>query len=427
MTRSDTDTEGRFGSQSIQDLMGRRPIHPFPARMAPGIAFETLSRSRPLRVLDPMSGSGTVLAVARKCGHRTWGFDLDPLAVLLGKTWTSAIDTKSVERRARDVLRRATARYETLGARDAFPTGATRETKEFVRYWFDRKARRQLEALSTCIARLRDPQVRNALWCAFSRLIITKQSGASLAMDLSHSRPHRAFERAPTLPFDGFARAVSSIAENCLDKRDRNIGPASRVNVGDARRLPLRDQSIDLVLTSPPYLNAIDYLRCSKFTLVWMGYSIDELRVIRAGSVGTEVGLPQAEAGIAGQVLRNLRLRPKLSARMESILTRYIDDMRAAMREVRRVLVPGGQATYVVGENTVRGTFVPNSLIVAELAGDLGLEVLSSRSRDLPPNRRYMPPPGARSASMDARMRCEVVMTLQKTGTMPCGAKSSPR
>jgi len=43
-----------------------------------------------------------------------------------------------------------------------------------------------------------------------------------------------------------------------------------------------------VVLTSPPYLNAIDYMRCSKFSLVWMGHTIRELRNIRADSVGTE-------------------------------------------------------------------------------------------------------------------------------------------
>jgi hypothetical protein len=48
-------------------------------------------------------------------------------------------------------------------------------------------------------ARVHDEATRDVLWCGFSRLIITKSAGASLAMDLSHSRPHKEFTRAPVM------------------------------------------------------------------------------------------------------------------------------------------------------------------------------------------------------------------------------------
>src|SRR2546423_6571083 len=83
--------------QTIFETLGRSPIHPFPARMAPGIALEALGESKTtLRVLDPMAGSGTVLAVARSKGHRAFGIDLDPLAVLLAGVWTRTVDAERV-------------------------------------------------------------------------------------------------------------------------------------------------------------------------------------------------------------------------------------------------------------------------------------------------------------------------------------------
>src|SRR5882724_8500333 len=98
----------RSHNQTIFETLGRRPIHPFPARMAPGIALEALRRrKRPLRVLDPMTGSGTVLAVARHKGHRGVGLDIDPLAVLLSSVWTRTVDTRRVASAAIEVLRRA--------------------------------------------------------------------------------------------------------------------------------------------------------------------------------------------------------------------------------------------------------------------------------------------------------------------------------
>jgi tRNA G10 N-methylase Trm11 len=60
--------------KTVFETLGRHPIHPFPARMAPGIALDALAEAdTPLRVLDPMAGSGTVLAVARSKGHHAVG------------------------------------------------------------------------------------------------------------------------------------------------------------------------------------------------------------------------------------------------------------------------------------------------------------------------------------------------------------------
>ena len=216
------------------------------------------------------------------------------------------------------MLSRARVVFSTLATRDAYPRQADEETRQFVRYWFDDYARRQLASLATAIDRVRDEAVRNVLWCSFSRLIITKQSGASLAMDLAHSRPHKSFERAPTKPFRKFLAAVHRVIENCIDKNSSNRGPATRILEGDARNLPLADASVDLVLTSPPYLNAIDYMRCSKFSLVWMGHSISGLRKIRTDSVGSEASKASVVNGKdICNVMSELRLRPNWRRRMK--------------------------------------------------------------------------------------------------------------
>lgn len=404
--------------KTIYEALGRDSVHPFPARMAPGIALAVISRAKKsLRVLDPMAGSGTVIALARLKRHRAIGIDIDPLAVLISRVWTTSVEVEEAKSKAREVLARAKKIFASMRQCEAYPSQSDRETRQFIAYWFDGYARRQLASLSVAIARVRGEAVRNVLLCALSRLIITKQSGASLAMDLSHSRPHKAFRRAPVKPFRKFLAAVDHVAENCVDKRGDNRGPATRVHLGDARKLPVRDASIDLVVTSPPYLNAIDYIRCSKFSLVWMGYRIPDLRKVRAASVGTET----AQSGLQNDVeiqaiISDLKLKPELGRHDEAILTRYIEDMRQAMGEVTRVLAPGGKAVYVIGENTVRGTYIRTSSIVSEIARLCGLRIEHRRVRALPANRRYLPPPSRASNSdpMDARMRREVVLAFTK-------------
>jgi hypothetical protein len=286
------------------------------------------------------------------------------------------------------------------------------DTRAFIRYWFDCRARRQLVGLSTAIGRTNDQSVRKVLWCALSRLIIAKR-GASRALDLVHSRPHRFFVKAPKLPFSNFCSAVEAVLNNAPKKHSRNLGPRAKVSLGDARRMKIRSATIDLVLTSPPYLNAIDYMRCSKFSLVWMGYTVRQIRDLRAESVGTEIGLPYEDDAEISSLIGRLRLSG-LPTRQRRLVAAYVADMRSALQEVARVLVPRGRAVYVLGENTIRGVYVRNAKIVRMLASRLGLRLEKSSSRPLPSNRRYLPPPTNGAQTMDARMSYEIILQLRK-------------
>ncbi len=279
----------KFHKKTIYEASGREPVHPFPARMAPGIALAAMpADSGQLRVLDPMMGSGTVLAMARERGHRGFGFDLDPLAVLITRVWTTCNDPEAVREASKEVLTSAKELFSGISEEDSYPPDADEETRDFVKYWFDVQARRQLTALAASIHDVPQHTTRNVLWCAYSRLIITKQAGASLARDLAHSRPHRFYSEAPLKPFEKFYASVERVLANTISIKSTDRGPAPTIHLGDARKLPVESGSIDLVLTSPPYLNAIDYLRCSKFSLVWMGESVSGLRQIRSDSVGAE-------------------------------------------------------------------------------------------------------------------------------------------
>ncbi len=401
-------------AKTVYEALGREPVHPFPARMAPDVALRALSAKKRLRILDPMMGSGTVIAIARKNGHHAIGIDIDPLSFLISKVWTTAIDRPKVLKAAENVLRRAKRQFNETALGEAYPPSADSETRAFIRYWFDPYARRQLAVLSGAIRRVRNDAVRDVLWCAFSRLIIAKQSGASLTLDLAHSRPHRSFEYAPSKPFKKFPSSVQKVVENCISGASSRRGPRPRLYNCDARKAPLKDSSVDLILTSPPYLNAIDYIRCSKFSLVWMGYQIETLRQLRSESVGAEVAAAESsETSEIRQLVRNLRLRPKLDSRNEAILIRYILDMRGAIKEAARIVSRKGRIVYVVGENTIRGTYIPNSSILLALAKDAGLKLRRRSTRALPPNRRYLPPPRtAAGGELNSRMRREVILTF---------------
>lgn len=397
-----------------------RPVHPFPARMAALIALDELrGKRRSLRVLDPMAGSGTTLVVARKLGHVPVGFDSDPLAVLMARAWCADVDEHSLSKAAEVVLQKAECRWRRIVLSEAYPEGADDETRSFVRYWFDAVNRRQLSALAEAISGVRDASTRALLWCAFSRLIIAKQAGASLALDLTHSRPHRAFATAPIRAVGSFLSAVRFVINAAPFKVGAEEHPMADVRIGDARRLRLGDRSVDVVITSPPYLNAIDYLRGHKFSLVWMGHKISDLRSLRAAGIGTEVSAgSDAENALIAEVLKRMGAVHRLSGRYRGMLAKYVADMSAVLQEIVRVLAPRGRAVLVVGDSTIRGVYVRNSRAVACLAERHGLVLRDLRRRPIPDNRRYLPPPSSASGKdLQRRMRTEVVLTFTKASS----------
>lgn len=389
------------------------PIHPFPARMAPSIVWDSLpSEGRVLNVLDPMSGSGTTLVSARAKGHQAIGCDTDPLALLITRSWCSDLNSEKLRYRAEIVLDRAKRVSETITPEEAYPSSADQETRKFLDYWFDNTNRLQLAALSACIKHVRNVVERNLLWCALSRLIITKKVGVSLAMDVSHSRPHKVYEEAPVQTFDKFLQAVDYIIKKA-PFHDNNIdAPDIILEYGDARLLPFDGNSVDIIITSPPYLNAIDYIRGHKLSLVWMGYSIASLRSLRISNIGSE-NTSGLDAALKYQETIDCMVDTRnLSERYQRMILRYLGDMDLVFSECRRVLKPDGQAIFVIGNSSFAGVFVKNAKGLLHLASSHDFTLLSSVTRPLPENRRYLPPPNfdASGDNMQARMREEVIL-----------------
>lgn len=399
----------------MSNRLNIQPIHPFPARMAPTIVWDSLpSHGSPLVVLDPMTGSGTTLVSARAKGHQAIGCDTDPLALLIARAWCSAFDPDQLRYRADLVLKRAKKLCDRFSSTEAYPSNIDIETRNFIDFWFDNRNKSQLTALSTSISRIHNPNEKTLLWCAFSRMIITKKIGVSLAMDVSHSRPHRKYTSAPISPFTSFLSSVEYIAKKSPFYKGQSESPQAIIRHGDARDLPFNDNCADMVITSPPYLNAIDYIRGHKLSLVWMGYSIATLRNIRSANIGSEISGGYAKLDNIPAIIKQMCDFQKLDQRQRGMVIRYMQDMDRALAECRRVLKKGGKAVFVIGDSSIRGVFIQNSIGLKHLALTNGFQLLTESIRSLPGNRRYLPPPNAESSGtkMQGRMREEVVLTF---------------
>ena len=391
-------------------------VHPFPARMAPEIALEKIQYlNSGQTVLDPMAGSGMVLSQAVRCGIDAIGVDLDPLAELISRVGTTSIDEDDARNGLCELLKQSTQNFGEV----FLPwIDEDVETKNFIDFWFAPKQKAQLRRLSFHLLASKpigvSDNVLDVIKVALSRLIITKEPKASLARDTAHSRPHRTIQAND---FDIFSAMRPSL-EHVLSALDASsIKARAKTFLGDARYLTsIQNDTIDCIVTSPPYLNAIDYMRGHRMSLVWLGYRLRELRKIREVAIGAERLLKSntlSENFI--EVLTEFGL-DQFENRTKNMLARFFSDMVQQTKEAYRILKKGSIGTYVIGNSTIRGTYVQNSEFLKRAAVLAGFEVLRETEREIPTHRRYMPVAVGAGNSLASRMRAEHVIDFRKVG-----------
>lgn len=390
-------------------IVKRKHVHPFPARMAPEIALgkiDLLTKPGAV-VLDPMCGSGTVVRLAAEHGRVGVGVDLDPLAVKITRTACHPAWAENLEARAEAVLERASR------LRGKLPDWVARdpETRAFVEYWF---APEQAEDLSRIARVLIDaPRRDDPLRIAFSRMIVTKERGASLARDTSHSRPHKVDKPND---YDVFAEFVKSARKLVTLTEGATIKHRPKIRQDDARTLGfLGAASVDLCLTSPPYLNAIDYLRGHRMALVWMGWTASAIRDLRGESVGVERSIAKVSPAIRAIADTAVPRMADLPARRQGMVLRFTHDIDRLARSLARVTKHGGYLVMVVADSQLKGVPISNAAICAGAATLNGFKLVTRDERVLPAQHRYLPPPTASTGTLATRMKHEIIFTFERT------------
>jgi hypothetical protein len=201
--------------------------------------------------------------------------------------------------------------------------------------------------------------------------------------------------------------------------------PRTTVLAADARSLPLGDESVDLVFTSPPYCNALDYTRAHSFGMAWLGdvlgMELDEYVRLGRQYVGSERaprGKPVGELPRRCPVIDRVIAEVGTSDAEKGLVVRhYFHDMWRVLAEMARVLRPGRRAVLVVCPSHIRRIDVPTHLAFAELARAtaalsghrLGVDGIVERR--ISERRRVMPYLRDR---FGPRMETEYVVVLRK-------------
>jgi len=395
-------------------------FHSFPAKFPPQLPrkfIQGLTETEEI-VLDPMAGSGTTVVEAYLSDRRGIGFDIDPLALLVSRVKVTPLDLEQVAQLGGKILRQARVAVSERRSKldERLMNHWDAKTRKFINYWFAPETQIELLALITEIGQIENEAVRAFFELVFSAIVITKSGGVSLAFDLAHTRPHRAkiiytqdgdivvghelvdsqssrvklLTKTLRSPLEEFKKRFKQNLEGLQTVRVGTVQP--KISFGNAQSLPLDKESVDLIITSPPYAaNAIDYMRAHKFSLVWMGYPIDDLSQKRKDYIGGE-----AVTGIDYEVLPDETARviadiANVDEKKGRVLHRYYSEMTRTLREMFRVLKPGKAAIVVVGSSTMRGKDTRTHICLADIGHAIGFNVPKIGVRYLDRDRRMMP------------------------------------
>ena len=383
--------DGRIGKRDFATHW----IHRYPAKMfhrIPRIILQAVAGSRPMNVLDPFCGSGTVLLESILSGHDAIGIDVNPMAQLISRVKTTPIEPAHLSRHLRYIKDRALRITE----------GQDRD--EVLDFWFKPDVRYTLHALlrsinsidhvpcreffTVCLSAC----VRPCSWAdpTISPPVKLCRTRARVAGD----RYRKHYKRANSLTVAHVLQEFDRTSTENLRRMSQLFGSAplatARIIDGncEASSTGLLGESVDLVLTSPPYCGAQKYVRSLRLEMLMLGMSRQVIAEADRRTLGTERVSSTSTAqwtdfrsATVTQLIRRINARNQVRAFM---LAEYISYLDQFAKELRRVLKHDGDAFVTFGTDHIAGFKVDSAAIFADLAASHSLQHVATLIDHIP-------------------------------------------
>lgn len=359
-----------------------------------------------VNVLDPFMGSGTTALEANLRAFNAFGLEVDPYARLIGEA--------SVSRLTKSDLATMSAFFDNVENLFRSTRSLTSMVPEIpnIDHWFSKKSIADLARIKRVVLEFTEakPKYRSFLLAAFGDII----RGVSFA-ERQSLKPYVS-SRFEKVPGDALA-----LFQKCLEKYLNGAKAVSEVPEygngkinwvkGDATSFVL-NENIDVAITSPPYINAMDYVRCIRLESSWVGTGSGEIfSDVRASQVGESARIRSCTVSqvVADVIKKDYESIVILDRQRAKTLAAYFEDMHQNLRCVFASLKPGGSYHIIVGDSVVRGIPVATHRHIADIGQLVGFEWKSYFKYQIKDHRTSLPRNGR-----GGKIESENVVTLLK-------------
>lgn len=340
-------------------------IHSYPAKMYGPIAQSLIYMyaKKGDTILDPFCGTGTVLMQAKLYGMNSIGYDINPLACLIARAKTTTLRIKGLQKSA-----------DELFASMDDKTEINTPTFSNIDFWFDKDKQRDLARILSKIREVANKKYRTFFMVCFSS-IIRKASNADPEI-----KPPVRTKRMLELRKNGESINVIDEFKDTVEVNIRRLekfcadcdkATTARLFNKDIRDVIIPKDSVDLVITSPPYIGSQKYIRSTRLELLWLNLANnEELRNLDSNTVGAErvlseeIKIEKLNIQRADDLISKIK---KVDRKRAYMVFKYFSDIERCVQIMKKALKKNKHLIFVVGDNTVRKIHVPTHKIVSDI------------------------------------------------------------
>lgn len=326
-----------------------------------------------IKVLDPFAGSGTTLLSCDEIGVSSYGFESHPFVSKVAEAKLSwNIDVNSVNELADMVLDLARKKYDKDLQIDNYP--------DIVYKCYDKENLKKIDCLKKAILSL---DVNNnafkVIWLAF--VSILRSSSHAGTASWQYVLPNKVKAHV-TDAYEAFDKQIGLMINDMMYMQNFCHTSLSTLIEHDSREpFPINKNSIDLVITSPPYANNYDYADATRLELSVLGEvrSWGDLQnVIRPNLVHSCTQMVSKYRKKTYDILEDPLLHPirkdifEVVSRLDeekenhggkknyhTMIALYFLDLAKVWKNLREVCKPGSKVCFVVGDSAPYGVYVP--------------------------------------------------------------------
>jgi len=351
--------------------------HRYPAKFIPQIVSRLAEKYTQEGdfIIDPFGGCGTTLVESKVMGRPSIAVDINPVAVLITKAKITPIDPAKIEKEFAILQRK----FETYNEN----TKVKVPEHERIDYWFKPEEKRRLAFVFAEISRIKDRDAQNFFFCGFSNIL----KNCSIWLQKSN-KPTRDFEKKPSEPIKTFMKQIKMMLRGNtrlfeLLSEKGYLKVSSKVVCADARTIPIKDNNVSLIITSPPYVTSYEYADLHQLTALWLEH-IKDLSDFRKRFIGTSYHNKKdltLNSATAENIRKELLKKDKKIA--EEVST-YFSEMNQVFIEMKRILKKGGRTCIVIGDTSLKGVEILNAEVFVEQLQNLGFKVDDIIKREIP-------------------------------------------